>query len=346
MFGRQSLPLKAESVTPLSLVGDIGATNARFALLDATGKIDAIRVFAGRDYAGLAEAVEAYLGDASHGSATPPRPKAAAIAVAGPVVGDHIAFINRQWSFSRATLKSRFELDRLFIVNDFAAVAAAAPHLAASDLQWIGGGITPSAYVPNAMVGVLGPGTGLGVSGTLPIGGRWVALPGEGGHVSLAAATEREGKVVEALRRRFGHASAERALSGPGLVNLYSVLSEIDGATPKPYLPRQVTEAAINGNDPYCREALDMFADMLGTVASDLALTLGAKGGIYIAGGIVPRLGAAFPAERFRERFEQKGRLLPYLADVPSFIIHHPFPAFAGLSALLRNTSTIAALLD
>lgn len=337
---------KAGSITPLSLVGDIGATNARFALLDAAGKIDAIRIFAGRDYAGLAEAVEAYLADACRGSTTSSRLKAAAIAVAGPVVGDHIAFINRRWSFSREALKSRFGLDRLLIVNDFAAAAAAAPHLATSDLQWIGGGTTASAYVPKAMIGVLGPGTGLGVSGTLPIGGRWVALSGEGGHVSLAPVSEREGRVVEALRRRFGHASAERALSGPGLVNLYSILSEFDGVTPKPYLPSQVTEAAINGNDPYCREALEMFADMLGTVASDLALTLGAKGGIYIAGGIVPRLGPAFPAERFRERFEQKGRLLPYLADVPSFIIHDPFPAFVGLSALLRNTSTIAASMD
>ncbi len=340
------MALKAETIATLSLVGDIGATNARFALLGATGKIDAIRIYACRDHAGLAEAVEAYLEDASQGSNAAPRPKAAAIAIAGPIVGDRIAFINHPWSFSQAVLKSRLKLDHLLIINDFAAVAAAAPHLATSDLQWIGGGATASVYVPKAMVGVLGPGTGLGVSAVLPIDGRWVALPGEGGHVSLAAATARETQVVEVMRRRFGHASAERALSGPGLVNLYSVLSEIDGATPKPYLPRQVTEAALNGSDPYCREALEMFADMLGTVASDLALTLGAKGGIYIAGGIVPRLGPAFPAERFRERFEQKGRLFPYLADVPSFIIRHSFPAFLGLSALLRNTSSIEAPLD
>jgi glucokinase len=340
------LPLKAESIATHSLIGDIGATNARFALLDAAGKIDAVRVFPCRDYAGLAEAVGVYLEDAKQQSNAPPRPKAAAIAVAGPVIGDHVAFINHPWSFSQTALKSRLDLDRLLIVNDFAAVAAGAPHLAASDLQWIGGATTASVYVPKAMLGTLGPGTGLGVSGTLPFGGRWVALSGEGGHVSLAPVTEREDRVVEVLRRRFGRASAERALSGPGLVNLYSVLSEIHGATPKPYLPSQVTEAAINGSDVYCREALEMFADMLGTVASDLALTLGAKGGIYIAGGVVPRLGPAFPARRFRERFEQKGRLFPYLADVPSFIIRHPFPAFIGLSALLRNTSSIAAPLD
>jgi glucokinase len=336
------LAIESGIIAACSLVGDIGATNARFAVLDATGRIDELRVLAGRDYPGLAEAVEDYL----ESTYLPARPTAAAIAVAGPVTDDRVALINRPWIFSQAALKSRLKLDRLLIVNDFGAVAAAAPHLAPSDLHRIGGGATADIYGPKAMIGVLGPGTGLGVGGTLPVDGRWVVMTGEGGHVSLAPATEREGQVLDVIRRRFGHASAERALSGPGLVNLYSILAEIDGATPKQLLPPQVTEIAIGGGDPHCREALDMFAEMLGTEASDLALTLGAKGGIYIAGGIVPRLGTAFPAQRFRQRFEQKGRLFPYIADIPSFIIRHPFPAFVGLAALLRNVSTIAAPLD
>ena len=344
-----NLALDAETIAAVSLVGDIGATNARFALVDATGKADRIRIFSCRDHAGLAEAVEAYLDDGrlDHGEATsaPMRPAAAAIAVAGPVTGDQVAFINHPWSFSQAALRSRLKLDRLLILNDFGAVAAGAPHLAMDDLHWIGGAATAGNYVPKSMIGVLGPGTGLGMGGTLPIDGRWVVLTGEGGHMSLAAATEREAQVLEVIRRRFGHASAERALSGPGLVNLYSILAEIDGATPKPYLPRQVSELAIAG-DRHCRQALEMFAEMLGTVASDLALALGAKGGIYIGGGIVPRLGPAFPAQRFRQRFEQKGRLFPYVADIPSFVIRHSFPAFAGLAAMLRNASTIATPLD
>jgi len=339
----------SETVPVLSLVGDIGATNARFALLDAVGRIDAIQVLTVREHAGLAEAVEAYLDCARLGreaARAPPRPTAAGIAVAGPVTGDLVAFTNHPWAFSQAMLKSQLALDRLLIINDFGAVAAGAPHLGASDLRWIGGGANAGTHVPKAMIGVLGPGTGLGMAGTVPIDGQWVTLPGEGGHVSLAPATERESQVLEVVRRRFGHASAERTLSGPGLVNLYRILAEIDGLTPKPYGPPDVTGMALADHDPHCCEALEMFAEMLGTVASDLALTLGAKGGIYIAGGIVPRLGPAFPAQRFRQRFEEKGRLHPYIADIPTFVIHHPFPAFVGLGALLHNASRIAVALD
>ena len=147
------MALKAATIATASLVGDIGATNARFALLDATGKVTAIRIFACREHVGLAEAVETYLEDACHGL-NAPQAKAAAIAVAGPVSGDKFTFLNHPWSFSQAALKSRLKLDRLLIVNDFAAAAAAAPHLATSDLEWIGGGATASAYVPKAMIGV------------------------------------------------------------------------------------------------------------------------------------------------------------------------------------------------
>jgi glucokinase len=341
---------QSETIAALALLGDIGATNARFGLLDTGGRIDRIRVLACRDHAGLAEAAEAYLEaarlDSGEAVCPPVRPGAAAIAVAGPVTDDQVTFTNHPWSFSQAALKSRLGLDRLLIVNDFSVVAAAAPHLGMSDVGWIGGGAAPDIHIPKSMIGVLGPGTGLGMGGILPVNGRWVALTGEGGHVSLAPTTERESRVLEAMRRRLGYVSAERALSGAGLVNLYSTLAEIDGATPKPYIPAQITEMAVGGGDPHCREALDMFAEMLGTVAGDLALTLGARGGIYIGGGIVPRLGSAFPVQRFRSRFEDKGRLRPYLTDIPSFIIRHPFPAFVGAAALLRNASTIAARLD
>ena len=329
----------------VALLGDIGATNARFSLLDAAGRIGQICILACRDYAGLAEAADAYFegipSDGAEVDSKPARPRMAAIAVAAAVTGDQIAMTNHPWIFSQATLKSRLELERLLIVNDFSAVAAAAPHLGMSDLGWIGNGAAPDIYVPEAMIGVLGPGSGLGAGGTLPAGGRWIALAAEGGHVALAPRTERESCVLKVMRQRFGHVSAERALSGPGLVNLYSILAEIDGATPAPYIPAQITDLAAGDGDPHCREALDMFAEMLGTVASDLALTLGAKGGIYIGGGIVPRLGSGFPAERFRARFEDRVRLRPYVADIPSFVIRHPFPAFVGLAALLRGASTI-----
>lgn len=332
-----------------TLVGDIGATNARFGLLDAAGTVDGIRVGPCSDHVGLAEAIEAYLDAARRDSPEPhaaPRPRAAALAVAAAVAGDHVAFVNHHWFFSQAALRSRLDLDHLLIVNDFGALAAGVPHLQSHDLRWIGGGPARDHYVPKAMIGVLGPGTGLGVGGVFPVERHWIALTGEGGHVSLPAGTEREGRVREIMRRRFGHASAERALSGRGLVNLYEILAEIDGATAKPYGPADVTEMALSGGDAHCREALDMFADMLGTEAGDLALTLGAKGGIYIGGGIVPRLGKEFPAQRFRRRFEEKGRLYPYISDIPTFVILHRFPAFVGLAALLRGDSIIPVALE
>jgi glucokinase len=324
-----------------ALLGDIGATNARFALLDAEGRIDHVRILACDDHVGLAEAAEAYLADVKG-----PAPEAAAIDVAGPVSGDEITLTNHPWSFSQAALRQRLAPQRLLVVNDFAAVAAAAPHIPASELSRIGG----AAAAPGAPIGVLGPGSGLGVGGIVPIrggagaGGRnhWIALPGEGGHVSLAPGTARESRVVEAMRRRFGRVSAERALSGPGLVNLYASLCEIDGVPAEAFAPSQITDPDVGRRDPRCREALAMFAELLGVVAGDLALTLGARGGVYIAGGIVPRLGAGFPAGGFRRRFEDKGRMSPYLAPIPVYVIRHPYPAFVGLAALLQGDSTIA----
>jgi glucokinase len=319
-----------------ALLGDIGGTNARFALLDSRGRIEQIQVLACDDHAGLAEAVESYLAGLSARARASPR--AAAIDVAGPVAGDFTALTNHPWSFSQRALKSRLGLEQLLVVNDFAAVAAATPHLGRRQRLRIGG----KSAAAEAPIGVIGPGSGLGVGAILPIEGRWIALAGEGGHVSLAPGSLREDRVLDLMRRRFGHVSAERALSGPGLVNLYNVLSELDGMPAQPYGAEQVTDPALCESDSHCREALMMFADMLGTVAGDLALTLGARGGVYIAGGIVPRLGRAFPSERFRQRFEDKGRMRRYLAEIPTFLIRHPYPAFLGLAALLQGRSAIA----
>jgi glucokinase len=192
--------------------------------------------------------------------------------------------------------------------------------------------------VPNAPVGIIGPGSGLGVSGLVPApsGTEWVPLPSEGGHVTMAPITARESAVLDHMRRRYDHASAERALSGPGLVNLYATLAEIDGVPAKPFTPPQVTDPAIGAAEPLCREAVEMFCAMLGTVAGNLALTLGARSGVYIAGGIVPKLGAVFDSSLFRERFEAKGRFRHYLAGIPTYVITHPVPAFIGLAGLLR----------
>jgi glucokinase len=308
------------------LVGDIGATNARFALIDRAGRIERISTLACDDYPTLAAAIEAYLAEDPL-----TMPSEAALAVASPVIGEDVTFTNHPWSFHVASLQSHFAWHRLVIVNDFTANALAVPQLKPEERIAIGGG-APVAGMP---IGVLGPGTGLGVSGLVPIAAGWAALASEGGHATLPAQDDRESEVLARMRRRFDHVSAERILSGPGLINLYNTLAEIEGVPAAPYTPAQLADRAIGQSDPVVRAALAMFCAMLGTVASDLALTLGARGGVYIAGGIVPRLGASFAASGFRRRFEAKGRFGSYLTAIPTYVVTHPHPAFLGLSTVL-----------
>jgi glucokinase len=326
-------------LTTVSLIADVGATNARFALLGTAGEIERVRVLACADYPSIEDAIEVYLGqEPALASSESRRPQAAALAIAGPITGERVALTNHPWSFTIGEVRRRFDLDRLIAVNDFTAVAAAIPHLKPNDRSAVGGGNAVAA-VP---IGVLGPGSGLGVGGVIPIGERWLALSGEGGHSTMAPATLRESVVLDHMRRRFDHVSAERLLSGPGLVNLYNTLAQIDRVPAASYSPAQITDPQIGEQDPRCREAVEMFCAMLGTIAGNLALTLGARGGVYIAGGIVPKLGARFAASRFRDQFEDKGRLRPFLAEIPSCVITHPFPAFLGLAALLSGRSMVA----
>jgi glucokinase len=309
------------------LVGDIGATNARFGLVSPDGAVLHSGVFAGADFAAIELAIDAYratIGDL-------PPPKVGALAIAAPIAGDEIRMTNHPWHFSIAALRARLGFARLLVINDFSAVALALPRLSAADRTPAGGG-APVAAKPMA---VLGPGSGLGVSGLIPAGTQWVALTGEGGHVTMAAASEREDAVLQLMRRRFDHVSAERCLSGPGLVNLYNSLAALDQVPAASYTAAQIADPAIGVRDPLCHEATAMFCALLGTVAGDLALTLGARGGVYIAGGIVPRLGSRFVASGFRERFEAKGRMRTDLAAIPTYVITHPLPAFLGCAAAL-----------
>src|SRR5580658_6412984 len=276
------------------LIGDIGATNARFAWADADGRTDRIRVLACDDYPTIEDALAAYLADDDR----PEVPREVALAVASPITGNAVAFTNHPWSFTISGLKRRFALERLLVVNDFTANALAMPRLSPSERIAIGGG----APVAEAAIGVLGPGSGLGVSGLVWTPGGWVPLSGEGGHATMAACDARETAVLERMRKRFDHVSAERHLG----------------------------EA-----EPIARAALAMFCAMLGSFAGNLALTLGARGGIYIAGGIVPRLVPSVLDSGFRARFEAKGRFQPYLAAIPTYVVAHPIPAFLGLITLL-----------
>lgn len=315
---------------PPVLVADIGGTNARFALVGRQGEILDQATMPTASFAGPAEAARAFLDMAGKEMA----PRRAAFAVACPVRGDRVTFTNSPWDFSASAVRDELALDDLRVVNDFTAAALCVPHLASRDRYAIGGG-EAVAWAP---VAVLGPGTGLGVSALIwpQPGGAPTALATEGGHVTMAAADDAEAAVLAVLRRN-GHVSAERVLSGAGLVNLYRALAELGGGCAEPLAPDQITSRAVAGECPFCASALDMFFAMLGTVAANLALSVGATGGVYLAGGILPRFAEAFRASRFRGRFEDKGRFSAYLAEIPVWLITHPQPAFLGLAGLFRE---------
>ncbi len=311
----------------LRLLADIGGTKARFALAWPGQEPSDVAVLRNREHDSLAAAAQAYLarvGDA--------RPVDAAFSVACPISGDAVALTNFGWAFSVAAMRDQLGLARLEVVNDFSAVAYSVPHLGRQGVRQLGGGEAAD----NSVIGVIGAGTGLGVSGLIPFDGGWTALASEGGHVTLAARNDREAAVLAAMRKRFGgHVSAERALSGPGLVNLYEALCTVEGEAPEALQPDDVSARAVaDGNSP-CGAAARMFSAMLGNVAADLALTLGAFGGIYIAGGVVHNMAAAFDAKLFRAQFEDKGRMAKFVTPIATLLITRQWPAFLGLTAVL-----------
>ncbi len=308
-------------------MADIGATNSRCALVGDKGQELAPEVFENADFTGLPELLRVYL---EHRRASD-RPTRAVLAVAAPITGDEVQMINIGWRFSQRELKETLGLKRLTVVNDFAAIAWALPLLTPADVVKIGGGES----TPRSTLAALGPGSGLGVSALVPAADGWTAMTGEGGHVAMAGTTPEEDEVIARLRERYdGHCSAERVLSGPGLVNLYVTLAEIAGRGRPTATPEDVTNLAKQG-EPLARKTLAMFFAMLGTVAANLAVTTGARGGVYIAGGIVPRLVEPLRKSGFRARFENKGRYRTYLAAIPTHVITAPTPAFRGLKYLL-----------
>jgi len=317
--------IKNNSHTGPALIADIGGTNARFAVARDGEIAGNVTVLACQDHNNLAAAANTFLNSLNPAD----RPKYGIIAVAAPVTEGTVQLTNLNWQFSKDQLCEDLKLDGLDIVNDFTAIAWAVPRLQACDRRQVGGG-TPRTDAP---IVVIGPGTGLGVSALVPALDGWVVLPTEGGHVTMAGSTVMEDKVLDVLRHKFGHVSAERVLSGPGLVNIYEALVKLENQSPKPIGPQQVSANALA--DPASHEALAlrMFFDFLGTAASNAALSLDAHGGVYVAGGVVGNLGDAFAASGFRRRFEAKGRFESYVADIPTFAITHPFAALAGLAA-------------
>jgi glucokinase len=323
------------------LLADIGATHARFALQTAPGAYRSVRVLKCDEFDGIVPLLQFYLSE--HEDV---RLHHAALALANPVDGDYVRMTNRPWAFSTDAVRRELGLTTLLIVNDFTALAMAIPGLKPQDLMQVGSG-KPA---PHAVLGVLGPGTGLGVSGGIPTVDGFVTLGSEGGHVNFAPSDEREFAILQTAWREWNHVSNERLISGPGMEIIHRALAERNGVDAPVRDSAAIIAAAMIDADPLCLEVLECFCGMLGGAAANLAVTLGAFGGIFIGGGIVPRLGEWFRTSPFRARFEAKGRFSGYIADIPTYVISTPHVAFDGvaniLSEHLRGRSGDNTLMD
>lgn len=313
----------------VGLVGDIGGTNARLALVDTEGHIRHPKTYAAADYGSLTEVIATYLEGLTGGR----RLARAALAVAGPVVDGEIAFTNIAWRISEGELVGTFEFEAARLLNDFAAQAMAAPMLSPDNLRQIGPDIRGAEGGP---VVVLGAGTGFGVAGLARSERGDLAISAEGGHASFAPGDDVEIEVLRIFRRRHERVSIERVLSGQGLFDLYQALGEITGIAAPLKDQKAVTAEGLKG-DPLACQTLDRFLEIYGSTAGDIALTYGARGGVYISGGIAPRLIDRMLLGGFRRRFEAKGRLTDYMVDIPTALIVHPYAALVGAARVLKQ---------
>lgn len=323
LLTQSSSVINADAASRVRLVADIGGTNARFALLAADHTISRQHVLACADYPEITLAIRHYLslvGD--------PVIESAALAIANPITGDRVEMTNHNWAFSINETRQALGFKEMIFRNDFTALAMSIPVLPVEDLVQVGG-VSSS---KGSSIAVVGPGTGLGVSGLLKRGDYWVPIEGEGGHVSISPASERECDILKVCWSRFSHVSAERLVSGMGLQNLYQAICQLEHTEARSLEPADITSLGQSGSDPHCAEALAIFCALLGSVAGDLVLTLGAFRGLYIGGGIVPKLGKYFETSGFRQRFEAKGRFRQHLEQVPVFVINTKNPALFGIS--------------
>ncbi len=310
------------------LIADIGGTFARFALETAPGRFEHAASLRCADHVDFHAAVTAFLSTLG-----PERIQHAAVAIANPVEGDQVRMTNYHWRFSIEQMRERLKFETLVVVNDFTALAMALPSLTASQRRQVGAGVPRD----RSVIGLLGAGSGLGVSGLIPAAEGWVALGTEGGHTSFSPRDEREMEILRYAMTEFEHVSFERLLSGPGMALIYRALMHRDRHKGEALAAPEITRRALQGSDDRCIETLDVFCAMLGTAASNLAVTQGAMGGIYIGGGIVPRFGTWFDSSPFRKRFEDKGRFSEYLKAIPTYVITAEHATFVGASTILAE---------
>jgi glucokinase len=312
------------------LIGDIGGTNARFGLVEAKGARPVhVRTIANASFTSLEKVLGHYLaitGDA--------RPRRACIAVAGPVEPGRFHLTNRpEWDTDLGSVARAHALSVLTVINDFEALAESVPLLEPHELRAVGGDRPASAGAPRA---VIGPGTGLGIGMAVKTTAGWMAVPGEGGHMELANPDPLASEAIAWLRKQDGRASGERFLSGPGIVRLHLALGEVQGQPRESISSALLSERAIAG-ETEASQTVAMFFTLLASLAGDVALLFGARGGVFLGGGVTERLAGLLDHRRFREAFENKGRLKPYLAAIPVFLICAEMPALRGCAAHLER---------
>lgn len=314
------------------IVADIGGTNARFALV--TGKtaqnfqIEHIHVLKAAQYPTCADALQYYLSQIGA-----VKPEAACLAIAGPVTGDLVRMTNLSWEFSCTQMANQFGFKHFLAMNDFAAVAAACSQVTDDHLITI----KPGVHQPDATKAVFGPGTGLGVAGLVNHNGLWLPVPCEGGHVNIAPSTPFEAEVIKAAMSTHGHVSAEVFISGPGLVHLYNAICTVRGEKAEVMSPADITGGALHDKNELHLETLNTFCGFVGSFAGNLALTYGAKGGVYMAGGVLPRFADFLMSSPFVDRFQSKGVMSHYVSDIPAQLMIHPETAFVGAAAWLEQ---------
>lgn len=317
------------------LVGDVGGTHARLALVDPQGHVRHPRTFDNKDYGSLTEVIGDYM-DGTVGRRRPPR---AVLAVAGPVMDGEIEFTNLDWQVSEGDLLAHFEFEAVKLINDFAAQALACPRLDADDLRLLGGPKGRRAY--DCPMLVLGAGTGFGVAGLARSDRGDVAIATEGGHAGFAPTDDVEVEIWRRFKTKHERVSIERLLSGAGLFEIYEALGAIEGRPGNLANEAMVMKSGLAG-EPLASDALDRFAAIMGSVAGDLALSFGARGGVFVSGGIAPRMADRLAAGPFRQRFEDKGRLSDYVAAIPTNLVLHPYPAIVGAARELEHMDRLS----
>ncbi|MFA6280598.1 MAG: glucokinase [Bdellovibrionales bacterium] len=310
-----------------SLLADIGGTNARFAVVDEKGAVSRIKIYAVRENPTLMGALESYRKEECADLSI----KAVAMAIAGPILGDRVPLTNSDWVCDKTEIANAVGTPHVFILNDFEAIAVAIGSMKAEDTIVLQTG-QPLDFAPRL---VMGPGTGLGIAALKPVqGGGFEAIRTEGGHVRYAPANDREHQMIRLLSRELSFVSAEDLISGPGIVNLYKANCMLVGEAPELSDPAAIVQASREGN-PLCKQVLGDFAAIFGSVASQMALSYIALGGVYLTGGVLEKLGADFDQSRFLERFATNPKMASLLARAPVYRVKASIPAFEGLERVV-----------